>query len=99
MSREELLRIAKLRLRKRSNDALDDDVSQLVETALADLERIGVHETWLQNPDPMIKEAVLGYVKANYSINEQYGLLIGCYQSTLTKIKGSSKYFSAKGGE
>ena len=93
MKKEELLEAAKLRTRKTSVDALDADVQQLVNVALEDLRRIGVHETWLENPeDPLIIEAVLNYVKANYGINNQYTILIGCYNMTLTKIKGRSKY-------
>jgi len=43
MTKEELISRAKLRIRKMSKDALDGDVGQLVEVALADLKRIGVH--------------------------------------------------------
>lgn len=35
-------------------------------------------------------EAVLNYVKANYSINSDYERLIECYNMTLTKIKGGN---------
>lgn len=93
MNREELLAAAKLRVRKSGSDALDNDVKRLVEVAIEDLRRIGVHETWLEAPeDPLIVEAVLNYVKANYSINDQHDVLIGCYNMTLTKIKGGKKY-------
>lgn len=95
MDKKELLKAAKLRVRKSGSDALDDDVKRLAEVAIEDLRRIGVHETWLEAPeDPLIVEAVLNYVKANYSINDQYDVLIGCYNMTLTKIKGGKKYRS-----
>ena len=95
MKKEELLAAAKLRVRKSGSDALDDDVKRLAEVAIEDLRRIGVHETWLEAPeDPLIVEAVLNYVKANYSINDQYDVLIGCYNINLTKIKGGRKYRS-----
>ena len=44
MSYNELLDAAKLRVRKLSNDALDDDIKTYGEFALADLKRIGVNE-------------------------------------------------------
>lgn len=93
MNKKELLEKAKLRARKSNADKLDEDVEQLVEVAIEDLRRIGVNATWLEDPeDPLIVEAVLNYVKAHYGINDQYETLIGCYNMTLTKIKGCSKY-------
>lgn len=91
MTREELFRKAKIRVRKSSTDMLDDDVSQLIDVAITDLKRIGVHQTYLDElEDPLVIEAVLNYVKANYSINGDYERLIGCYNMTLTKIKGGN---------
>jgi hypothetical protein len=91
MTREELLKRAKIRVRKSSTDMLDEDVSQLIDVALTDLKRIGVHQTYLDElEDPLVIEAVLNYVKANYSINSDYERLIGCYNMTLTKIKGGN---------
>lgn len=95
MTLAELLEAAKLRVRKTAKDGLDNDIERLVNTALSDLERIGVHSSWLTAPnDPLIVEAVLSYVKANYSISDNYETLIGIYNMVLTKIKGSSKYFA-----
>lgn len=91
MTREELLDKAKIRVRKSSTDMLDDDISQLIDVALTDLKRIGVHQTYIDElEDPLVIEAVLNYVKANYSINSDYERLIECYNMTLTKIKGGN---------
>lgn len=93
MTKAELLDAAKLRVRKTAKDGLDADVKRLVAAALSDLERIGVHSSWLAAPsDPLIIEAVLSYVKANYSIASNYDTLIGIYNMVLTKIKIASKY-------
>lgn len=93
MTKAELLGAAKLRVRKTAKDGLDTDVKRLIEAALSDLERIGVHSSWLAAPsDPLIIEAVLSYVKANYSIANNYDTLIGIYNMVLTKIKIASKY-------
>ena len=62
MTKEQLIAKAKLRIRKTSSDMLDEDVGQLVEVALADLKRIGVHSSYLDEADikdPLIIEAVL----------------------------------------
>lgn len=96
MTVAELLSAAKLRVRKTATDGLDNDVQRLVDTAIADLKRIGVDPSWLTAPeDPLLIEAVLSYVKANYSISDDYETLIGVYNMVLTKIKGSSQYFAA----
>ena len=97
MTKAELLNAAKLRVRKNATDGLDTDVQRLVDTALTDLERIGVNSSWLVDvEDPLLIEAVLSYVKANYSIADNYETLIGVYNMVLTKIKGDLKYFVEK---
>lgn len=97
MTKAELLNAAKLRVRKNATDGLDADVQRLVGTALTDLERIGVNSSWLVDvEDPLLIEAVLSYVKANYSIADNYETLIGVYNMVLTKIKGDLKYFAEK---
>lgn len=97
MSIEELYQAARLRVRKAISDDLDADVRRVADTAIADMKRIGVHDSWLSEPsDPMIVETVLSYVKANYSIDTNaYPILSGIYDLNITKIKGDSKYFSA----
>ena len=88
MTIDELKAAAKLRTRKMSNE-LDEDVFRYVDFALADLKRIGVAEEYLKAPeDPLIIEAVLTYVKANYSMDANHERLMNSYNMILTKIKG-----------
>lgn len=88
MDGRQLLEAAKLRVRKMHKDALDEDVRQYVNFALADLERIGVSAEALENPDALLAEAVLTYVQANFggSVDNK---LMQSYDMILTKIKGS----------
>lgn len=97
MTIEELYKAARLRVRKAIADDLDQDIRRVADTAIADMKRIGVADSWLTEPsDPLIVEAVLSYVKANYSIDTNaYPILSGIYDMNITKIKGDSKYFSA----
>lgn len=90
-----LLEAAKLRVRKISSDILDDDIEQLVNFALCDLKRIGVCDEWIENPDAIIKEAVLVYVKANYGRSPDEKLMKS-YNMILTKIKGGNYGNSSK---
>ena len=89
MSNEELIEKAKLRIRKTSSDKLDQDIEQLVNVALADLQRIGVHPTRLENiSDPLLVEAVLLYVKANFGNPQNATELTESYNMMCVKIKG-----------
>ena len=89
MTIDELKAAAKLRARKMSSDALDEDVYRHLDFAIADLKRIGVAEEFLKNPeDPLIIEAALTYVKANYSMDANHERLMNNYNMILTKIKG-----------
>ena len=91
MTEKELIAKAKLRVRKTSNDVLDEDVGQLVAVALADLKRIGVHPDYLDPEnitDPLIIEAALIYTKANFGNPENHNELMASYDMICTKIKG-----------
>lgn len=93
MNKTELIAKAKLRLRKMSADTLDEDVEQLINVALADLKRIGVHSSYLDPgniTDPLIIEAALVYAKANFGNPENHGELMAAYDMICTKIKGAA---------
>ncbi len=93
MANEKLIELAKLRIRKKHADALDEDVSQLADFAIADLKRIGVSESHLSDiTDPILREAVITYVNANYGANPEQERLMSCYNMLLVKVKGG-KYF------
>ena len=95
MKKEELIAKAKLRERKTSKDILDEDVGQLVEVALADLKRIGVHPSYLEElEDPLIVEAALIYTKANFGNPENHNELMASYDMICTKIKGGGYHRS-----
>lgn len=95
MDKEALIAKAKLRLRKTSKDELDQDIGQLVEVALADLKRIGVHPDYLEDiEDPLLVEAALVYVKANFGTPEKRGELMEVYDMICTKIKGGGYHRS-----
>ena len=93
MITQELLAAAKLRIRKTSSNALDEDVKQLIEAALCDLKRIGVADKYLSAADALIRETVITYVNANYGSNPDREKLMQSYDMLLIKIKGG-KYWN-----
>lgn len=77
---------------------LDEDVGQLVEVALADLKRIGVHSSYLDEADikdPLIIEAVLLYCHANFGSPDNQTQLLASYDAMCTKIKGGGYHREA----
>lgn len=97
MTEKDLIAKAKLRVRKSSTDALDEDVGQLVAVALSDLKRIGVHPDYLDPAnitDPLIVEAALIYTKANFGNPENHNELMASYDMICTKIKGGGYHRS-----
>ena len=92
MTKEQLIAKAKLRIRKTSSDMLDEDV------ALADLKRIGVHSSYLDEADikdPLIIEAVLLYCHANFGSPDNQTQLLASYNAMCTKIKGGGYHREA----
>lgn len=89
MITQDLLNAAKIRVRKTSSNILDDDIKQLAEVAIRDLKRIGVSDKYLSDcTDPLIREAVLTFVNANYGTNPDREKLMVSYDMYLIKIKG-----------
>lgn len=76
----------------------NEDVGQLVEVALADLKRIGVHSSYLDEADikdPLIIEAVLLYCHANFGSPDNQTQLLASYDAMCTKIKGGGYHREA----
>ncbi|MBQ8167069.1 MAG: hypothetical protein IJZ96_08540 [Lachnospiraceae bacterium] len=97
MTLDELLQAAKLRVRKKSKDSLDDDIKQLANAAKADLSRLGVHSSYLEEPDdPLIVEAILTYVRAKFSMDDNYDRHMASYKMLQADIKTSGKYKQEK---
>lgn len=91
---QDLIDAAKLRVRKMTTDVLDSDVEQLAAVAVRDLQRIGVSDSYTLNcTDPLIREAILTYVNANYGANPDREKLMASYDMLLIKIKGGASYF------
>ncbi len=97
MTKSGLIEMAKLRIRKTSVDDLDSDVGQLVDVAFADLKRIGIDQSYLKYPypDPLIVEAVLMYVKANFGSPDNQAELSEAYQTMCIKLKGGGYHRSS----
>ncbi len=79
-----MLNSVKISLRiNASNNAYDDEISGLINAAKLDLEISGVASTSIVESDPLIRQAIITYVKANFGydnpdsekLKESYSLL------------------------
>ncbi|NOK23906.1 DNA-packaging protein, partial [Corallococcus carmarthensis] len=52
-----------------SSSAFDSEVQDLIDAAKADLQLSGVDEIKLIDTDPLIKRAIVTYVKANFGFD------------------------------
>lgn len=79
-----MLNSVKISLRiNAGNNAYDDEISGLINAAKLDLEISGVASTSIVESDPLIRQAIITYVKANFGydnpdsekLKESYSLL------------------------
>ncbi|MCL2052777.1 MAG: hypothetical protein FWG91_13780 [Lachnospiraceae bacterium] len=96
MTIKEIRALAKLRVRV-SARSFDRDIKHHIDVAIADLKRIGVHESYIGNgnvTDPIIIEAILLNVAANFGNPDNSAQLSESYQAMLIKIKGGGYHRS-----
>ena len=71
----------------------DDEISTLVAAAKADLGRGGVLQAKVDDTDPMIRVAIICYVKSAFGLdNDEADRYAKVYQSMLSALKCSSDY-------
>lgn len=78
-----MLEKVKLALRI-STTAFDDEISDLIKAAEADLEVAGV--TAIKEDDPLIVRAVITYCKANFGESDQYDRLKTSYDEQKAQL-------------
>ena len=71
----------------------DDEISTLIAAAKADLRRGGVLQSQVDDTDPMIRVAIICYVKSAFGLdNAEASRYAVAYQSMLSALKCSSDY-------
>lgn len=87
-----LLDDVKLALRI-SSASLDTEVQDLINAAKEDLEVTAIDETKLDDTNPLIKQAIVTYVKANFGYNNpEADRFMSAYESMKRTIALSVKY-------
>jgi len=71
----------------------DDEIADLIATAKLDLETSGIIN--IDDTDPLIKQAILVYVKANYGLgNTEADRYKGIYEKMRDKLANTSEYIT-----
>lgn len=87
-----LLDDVKLALRI-SSASLDTEVQDLINAAKEDLEVTAIDETKLDDTNPLIKQAIIAYTKANFGYNNpEAERFMASYESMKRTIALSVKY-------
>lgn len=75
-----------------------DEVSDLIEAAKADLKLSGVHQGKIIDDDPLIKRAIIVYCKANYGYDEQGDRFQKSYDMLKMHLTLSKEYTESDDG-
>ena len=95
MATTDILTACRKALRITATD-YDDEISTLIAAAKADLKRGGVMAAAVDDTDPMIRVAIICYVKSAFGLdNAESSRYAAAYQSMLTAMKLSSTYGQA----
>ena len=76
-----------------TSDATDSEIEAMIDTAIADMRRVGVRDSLLNRESltPMALNAVFMFCKANYGFdNKDAGTFWNRYQWTVTALMNSS---------
>ena len=86
----------KLALRK-TEYAFDDEILDLMHAALADLGIAGVNGEQAIITDPLIRQAVITYCKANFGQPDEYDRLKRSYDEQKAQLSMASNYTNWSG--
>lgn len=87
-----MLESAKNALRVSGAD-LDEEIQDLIDTAKADLKRVGILEAKIVETDPLIKKAVITYCKANFGWdNPEAERFQSSYESIRNDLSHNKEY-------
>ncbi len=76
-----------------TTDAFDDELQQLIDSALIDIGFGGaVSEVLTEDGDPVVKQAVITYCKMNFGLPEDYDRLKRSYDEQKAQLGTATGY-------
>lgn len=87
-----MLELVKMALRI-TTDAFDDELTQLISSAVIDLGFGGMVDTiTVQNADSVVKQAIITYCKMNFGLLEDYDRLKRSYDEQKAQLGTATNY-------
>ena len=87
-----MLELIKMALRI-TTDAFDDELTQLISSAVIDLGFGGMVDTiTIQNADSVVKQAIITYCKMNFGLPEDYDRLKRSYDEQKAQLGTATNY-------
>lgn len=87
-----MLELVKMALRI-TTDAFDDELNQLISSAVIDLGFGGMVDTiTVQNADSVVKQAIITYCKMNFGLPEDYDRLKKSYDEQKAQLGTATNY-------
>lgn len=87
-----MLELVKMALRI-TTDAFDDELTQLISSAVIDLGFGGMVDTiTVQNADSVVKQAIITYCKMNFGLPEDYDRLKRSYDEQKAQLGTATNY-------
>lgn len=87
-----MLELVKMALRI-TTDAFDDELNQLISSAVIDLGFGGMVDTiTVQNADSVVKQAIITYCKMNFGLPEDYDRLKRSYDEQKAQLGTATNY-------
>lgn len=87
-----MLKLVKMALRI-TTDAFDDELTQLISSAVIDLGFGGMVDTiTVQNADSVVKQAIITYCKMNFGLPEDYDRLKRSYDEQKAQLGTATNY-------
>lgn len=87
-----MLELVKMSLRI-TTDAFDDELTQLISSAVIDLGFGGMVDTiTVQNADSVVKQAIITYCKMNFGLPEDYDRLKRSYDEQKAQLGTATNY-------
>lgn len=91
----ELTELVRIRLRVKSKDFDEGEISPLILAAQADLKRVGIS---LKEDDPLFKQAIVLYCKANFGYSEDADKFKAAYEGLRDSLALSVSYGKEESG-
>ncbi len=81
-----------------TTNAYDAEISDLIDAAVLDLQTVGISNAGNHETDPLLRRAVVTYVRMHFGAPANYDRLLASYEAQKGQLQMSSDYGGADDG-